>query len=206
MRTETPVDREKLVTAICTAEANGPLANRDTLWKTVADLYNASAPEATITFSVVLGRVKKWGLEVKTPPGKKGRQPGTMTDEQKARMQEARKNRKPRAEKFKEDPEIVEHIAYLRTITPSSYLPIVDRIEKGSMKASIAWKCLECSGWRVSEVKQCAVKDCSHKPFRPYRGKPGEPVTDEELLADLDEDCDVGDFSANESEAEKEAA
>ncbi len=43
---------------------------------------------------------------------------------------------------------------------------------------AIRAKCLDCSGWQPSEVRQCTIKDCSLWPYRMGR----RPDTSETYL------------------------
>ncbi len=81
-------------------------------------------------------------------------------------MQAARKNRKPRSEKMKA---YAETFAELRRQAPERFSPLVAQAEKGSLRAALKLKCLECSSYQSSEVKQCPVIGCALFPQRPYQ-------------------------------------
>ena len=70
------VDRAKLEAALNSAEVNGPLVNRSVLFNKAAILYNADNPPREITAAVIYLRVNEWGIELKTPVGKRGRVAG----------------------------------------------------------------------------------------------------------------------------------
>jgi len=67
-RAAVQVNRQDLENAIKMVEANGPLKNRSALHDAVSEAMN----DPKITPSVVLGRIKEWNLDVKTPLGRRG--------------------------------------------------------------------------------------------------------------------------------------
>lgn len=69
-RGETEVDRDKLIAAITKAENNKKYDNLNALYKDVAEIYNSSQPPEEISFSVVGLRIAKWGIQVRTKPGR----------------------------------------------------------------------------------------------------------------------------------------
>jgi hypothetical protein len=48
-------------------------------------------------------------------------------------------------------------------------LPLVDKVEKGSMAAALKLMCLECSSWVKPEIRDCVIHQCPLYPFRPYQ-------------------------------------
>jgi hypothetical protein len=170
----TPVDRKKLEAALREAEGDGPLKNLSLLWKLAADIYNKRA-DTPISFSVVALRVREWSIKVKTAPGRRG---APMTAEHKAALHAGRGKRIPRSEKMKAFPTFEELRNELgRNVSLSRFLPVVDMAEKGSLRAAIKLKCLDCCGYQTTEVKHCTVTGCSLYPHRPY--KPGVQEEDE---------------------------
>ena len=139
------------------------------------------APTASGHFVRGQRRAKELGIQYKTEPGKIGL--GSLTEEQKAAMQAARKNRKPRSEKMKAFAATFEQ---LRKVVPERFMPLVDQAEKGSLRASIKLNCLECSAYQVSEIKFCPVTACAMFPQRPYQGNVQE--ADDAVEQDGDDD------------------
>jgi len=176
-----PVDKQKLIDAISVCEADGPLKNQSALFLATTEEYNKTADEK-ITNSVAAGRVREWKLEIKTPKGKIGR--GPMTDEEKAAM---KANRRSRSEKFSANAAVVAAHEGLRKETPERFLPIVERVCGGSMAQAVKLKCLECSAYMTSEVRQCPVTACALWAFRPYQGAV-EPEEAAEQQEDADEE------------------
>ena len=175
------VNRECLIASITEAESNGPLENRSILAETVTKIYNAmdGVPRA-ITFSVVTLRIQQWGLDVKTPKGRRGRQ--SLTEEQKAAMKLARKSRVSKAEKFENSEQAQIHFAALRATTPNRFHGLVDKIESGSRAAAQKLFCLQCCGFVSGEVRRCTgVRTCPIFMFRPYQDASEEEMVSDEI-------------------------
>jgi hypothetical protein len=198
-RTAVKVDRVKLVAAINEVEKNGPCLTRSRLYDRVTREYNSSVSDFSleITPSIVMLRIKEFNLTVKTPIGQRGRQSGVkMTDEHKALLAAGRKNRVKggRKAKFEKNPEIKAALNDLRDKTSSSqwgapYLPLVEKIAAGSMKAAVRLNCLQCSNFARNEIKECNCTSCPLFAFRPYQNsvdeaEPEEIVVSEEIKVD----------------------
>lgn len=168
-RKTTPVDKGLLQQAIDFAEKDGPLANQSLVWNAAAEYYNKNAGVEPITHSVVYLRFGEFGLTCKTPKGKKGR--GAMTEEQKAKMQEARQNhpRKSKAEQFKHVRGFDKNMEKLRKITPKSLTGLVNRLANGSRVAAEKLMCLQCVGFERTAVRECTGYSCPLFLFRPYQ-------------------------------------
>lgn len=163
----TEVDREKLEKAVQTVEANGPLSSLKALQDAVAAEYNKTAIDE-ITYSIVGLRIREWGFQLQTKPGKRG---GPMTAAHKAALAAGRKmGRTSRAEKFKANTDVWGALDELERNTPERFQPLVEKIREGSMSAAVKLNCLECSGYITAEVRLCQVKQCPMYAFRPYQG------------------------------------
>lgn len=154
------VDKQKLQSAVALVESSGPKKNRSELFDAVVKEYNNSNPPEPLKAPVARSRILEWGFVLKTPKGKRGRQPGSGP---------VSRNRVSRGEKFKNSKTAQEAFRALRKTTEEKFLPIVDKIEAGSMKEAVRLKCIDCSGGSVSEVRKCQVKDCPLYNFRPYK-------------------------------------
>ena len=198
-RTAVKVDRIKLVSAINEVEKNGPFRTRTKLYDRAAREYNSSVSDTSleITPSIVMLRIKEFNLTVKTPIGQRGRQSGVkMTDEHKALLAAGRKNRVKggRKAKFEKNPQIKAALNDLRDKTSSNhyaapYLPLVEKIAAGSMRAAVRLNCLQCSNYQRNEIKECNCTGCPMFAFRPYQNsvdeaEPEEIVVSEEIKVD----------------------
>ena len=162
-------DFQKVVTDL---EASQTFENPSALWKAVeASDWAKGLQPRPLTAAVAYARAKELGIVVKTQPGKRGIQGGPIGGG-------IPRVRVPRSKKMKA---FAETFAKLRKATPKRYLPLVDKAEKGSAKACIKLKCLECSAWQSSEVKQCIIDHCPLFPIRPFQGKAD---VEEEVKAD----------------------
>ncbi len=182
-RTEIPVDQNRLTAAIIAAEANGPLATQSHVWEAAAVEYNkgVSAPYKPIEAGVVRLRAVKWKLQIITTSAK-GRGGGTLSPTHRAALAASRGKRVKRAEKFAGDSDIVAAHGKLREwikVQSPVHLPLVDAIEKGSMKAAIKLQCIQCMGFEnvAESIRTCTSKRCTLYAFRPY--KPGQTDEDE---------------------------
>lgn len=190
-RTSVNVDRAKLIFSISEIEKNGAQTNRSVLHSKVADYYNQIAINLPkITPAIVGLRIKEWKINVITPIGKRGRQAGVaMTPEQKALL--ANRTRTSRSEKFSKNPEIKSALQDLRKDISSSressaYLPLVDKICGGSMKAAVKLMCLNCSNFQRAEIKECGATNCPLYAFRPFQNVSTDLNTDDEVVEPIE--------------------
>lgn len=188
MKTSAVIDRELLEKCIAEVEVNGPLASQSVLWQKSADLYNQRLPDggSPISHTVVYLRAKEWNTTTLTPKGMKGRS-GPMTDDQKAKMKEARQNapHKSKAEKLSHVGGADEHIERLRKHTPKQFHPLIDKLSKGSRSAAMKLMCLQCVGFERIGVRECGGKSCPMFLYRPYQHTDvDEDVVDQEETQD----------------------
>jgi len=207
-KVETPVDRNVLIEAIAEVEKNGPLPNRDALHKAVAPIYNRNKPGTmkSIEFSVVMLRIKKWEIPVKTPMGKRGRAAGVpLSDEQKQRMQEGRaaarqgNERKAKGDKHPDAGKVREHLTkQLTDMGGDRFVPLVDKMIKGSTRAERKLTCVICMGCQIKEIKRCGDLACPHFLKRPFQNV---EIVIENGIETIDEAADAAEDEAAESVA-----
>lgn len=161
-RTKLEINKGEFQKVVTDLETKQTFENPSALWKAVeaSDWAKALQPRP-LTAAVAYVRAKELGLVVKTPAGKRGIQSGPVGGG-------VPRVRVPRSKKMKA---FAETFAKLRKETPKRYLPLVDKAEKGSAKACIKLKCLECSAWQSSEIKHCVIISCPLYPIRPFQGK-----------------------------------
>ncbi len=187
------VDRDELQRIVSELENQQTFPNPSALWKAVEETNWAKTYQPRpFTASVAYDRAKELGIQYRTTPAKRGI--GIiLSEEQRAAMLAARKNRKPRAEKMKT---FATTFAELRKHSPTRYLPLVDQAEKGSLRAAIKLNCLECSNYHMVEVKLCPVVACAMFPHRPYQrsAEVADNMADQEddadTVAELEDDVD----------------
>ena len=187
MKTKVEVNKDWLQESINKAEVNGPLAGRTALYQETANIYNRDHPsDANVTASVVYLRFMEMGLTCQTTFGRKG---GGMSEERKAKMQEAlqayrdsgvKVARKSRAEKMASNPMAEKHFARLREITPPTYQGLLAKVESGSLTAAIKLNCLLCVGGERAEVRKCTGFSCPMYLHRPYQGSSADEVESED--------------------------
>ena len=174
MKKNREINKAVLEKAILQVEKKGPLPGLVIMQTAVTELYNSGKlGEITdeITPSIVGLRIKAWNIPIKTVAGKKG---GDGSHLHAGRAM--RGPRVSRADKLKSNPEVQKGIKQLRAEINSipearRFLPIVDAMVKGSMSKAVKLKCIECSNYQTSEVRDCVILSCPLFPFRPYQKK-----------------------------------
>lgn len=59
-------------------------------------------------------------------------------------------------------------IISLKKSFPSKYIRFVREIAKGNLKSAIAAKCMDCSNFSITEIRECRVVACPLYTLRPY--------------------------------------
>jgi len=179
-RVKIQVDQAELTRAIEIVEAAGPLVNRDQLHKAVAasDWAKNYTPKP-ITASVVALRIKEFGIEPKTPLGRR------CTSRVASDGQTVPTRAKTKAEKMA-TPRAIEIFNHLAENAPQSFQLTIERARKGSMAAAVRLNCAACMGFEsvASNVRDCSSRSCPLWPFRPYQ----QITVDGELTDDSIED------------------
>lgn len=143
-------------------EEGGAFANRSQLWAAVAATEWASTlSPRPMTSQVAMLKAETFDLKVNTPKGKKGRVAGSagkVSDDGTAVLPVRRSRTIDEAS-----------ITVLRGVTATVNQKAVDRVSKGSLKAAIKLKCIDCCCGQKKEVAMCRSKDCSLWNFRPYK-------------------------------------
>jgi len=182
------VSRDELQRIVDELESQQTFPNPSALWKAVEETAWAKAHQPRpVAASVAYDRAKELGIQYKTRPAKRGLI--ALTEEQRAAMLAARKNRKPRSEKMKA---YASTFTGMRNCVTERFLPLVAQAEKGSLRAAIKLKCLDCSNYQPSEIKECAITVCSLFPHRPYQRsleKVDDAVEQESDAAEQEDDA-----------------
>ena len=158
-----PVTFDGLQEAIVSVEWDGALPSRNALWQAVA--ATPYARKIGLSSQVAMIKAKGYADEGKplmliTPLGRKGKLKGEIPVNKEG-VKPARKK------KTIELP----LIAQMKREYPKTCGSKIDLLAKGSRKAAIALKCLECSSFEKKEIALCTIKTCALWNFRPYRGK-----------------------------------
>ncbi len=161
-RTKLEINKGEFQKVVTDLEAAQTFENPSALWKAVEQSdWGKNMQPRPLTAAVAYQRAKELGIVYKTQPGKRGN-PGGLGGGGVPR------NRTPRSAKMKA---FAETFKRLKLETPKRFLPIVQKAQKGSAKACIKLKCLECSNWDSKEVKLCNITNCPLYPIRPFQGK-----------------------------------
>lgn len=165
-RIKNQINKDELQKVINELEKDRDFANLTELFTAVAN--SEWGRRNKITAGVVYLRVKEFNLKLKTQPGKRGAgNPHLATLKRSG-------PRTKKSEKFAKHPEVFQRLinAY-----PDSYHNLIGRLQKGSSKAAITLKCLDCCNLNKNEIKWCTIKECALWLIRPYQPKAGESET-----------------------------
>jgi hypothetical protein len=170
-RTKLEINKDDFQKVVTDLESKQTFENPSALWKAVeATDWAKGLQPRPLTAAVAYARAKELGIVIKTQPGKRGA--GGLTGAPRVRV--------PRSKKMKA---FAETFQRLRKETPKRFLPLVDKAEKGSAKACIKLKCLECSAWQPTEVRHCVITNCPLYPIRPFQGKGKEDAPEEAVAS-----------------------
>lgn len=140
------------------AQTDGKFPNRSQLWIAVENTeWAKQCNPRPLTAQVAMNLAKEFGIEISTPVGKRGREKG----------QGPVRTSGPRTRKGI-PADIVDE---LKKEFDKSMEKTVIKASKGSLKAAIKLKCLDCCGNVRKEVALCTVTGCSLFSFRPYKHK-----------------------------------
>lgn len=143
-------------------ENGGSFNNRSELWAAVANSeWAKNLKPRPLTPQVAMLKADALNISVNTPKAKRGRQAGQLV---------------PTGGKRKQRKVDENAIAELRKETGVVNLKVVDRVAKGSLKAAIKLKCIDCSGGSKKEVALCPCVACPLYTVRPYRDKKSQAI------------------------------
>ena len=73
-------------------------------------------------------------------------------------------------------PTLVDHVLMFDSVEGrySLSIAVVDKAERGSFKAAVALKCLDCCAFQRAEVAACEITACSLHHLRPYTARRGQ--------------------------------
>lgn len=152
---------QKAINEVERSQPNGKFANRSLLWKAIEDSQWAKTRNPRpLTGQVAMIIAKKGNLKIATPVGLRGRQKGAGPV--------VRGERKKRTIPLE----------VLTKAVPKEFHKVVAKVAAGSMKAAIKLKCLDCTCFQPTEIRECAIKECSLWAFRPYKNKVQTEVTE----------------------------
>jgi hypothetical protein len=140
----TVIDRAELESLLKQAEASETFPNHSQLFQHLAGKMGVSPV-------LIRSRVLEWHLPMKTQKGKKGRQAGVSTS----------KTRKGKPPEYK--------AALITMFAGQGVEKRVEAASRGSGKAAIALKCLDCCAGQKKEVRNCTLVACPLWAYRPWK-------------------------------------
>jgi len=155
-RTKLVLDKAELQRVVSELENTQQFTTQGELWKALEQSeWARNQKPRPLTAQVAYARARELGIVCKTPVGKRGRANFGPSEERGKRVSRAVKMAKfsPSFQK-------------MRAEFPTTYLPLIQKAEKGSLRAAMKLKCAECSGFNRGEVLKCECVSCSLYPHR----------------------------------------
>ena len=166
-RTPIAVDSQELQRVINELEEKHNFSNLSELYNAIAETeFAKNCKPRPLSAQVAMIRIKEYNLSVRTQRGQKGK-PSGLTSVNRG----VRRNRQIPLEIVQE----------LRD-NYKEQLGLVEKIAKGSLKAALTLKCIDCSGGSKKEVARCTITSCPLYGFRPYKLKAKQEEIADELV------------------------
>jgi hypothetical protein len=152
---------EKIATDL---EAKGPLPNRSKLYEAIVVELVKNHGYKPFSATVIYQRNKEWKIEFKTPVGVRGQHlaGGNIEAIKKWRESGGESNQR----KVGDSTQLIKHWTKEEK---GKYLKLAKSIKRGSLKAAVKLKCLECANYDKKEIADCLCKDCPLFPVRPFQ-------------------------------------
>jgi len=156
---------QKLIQKIVTElESKQDYKNRSALYSDVVIELVKNHGLETFSASVLNQRINSWtDFVIKTPKGVKGGHLQSGTDALKEWRESGRETKK----KVVGDAKPL--ITHFTTERQGKYLKLAKSIKRGSLKAAVKLKCLDCANFQKEEIKHCQCFDCPLFPVRPFQ-------------------------------------
>ncbi len=150
-------DLQKAIAELEASQPDGQFPNRSSLWASLEDSeWAKTRSPRPLTAQVGMLLAKKFNTTINTPVGQRGRQKGSGPVPGGGRKKKAWP---------------LHIVDAVKNSTPTKFHKIVDRAAKGSLKAAIKLKCLDCTCFQQKEVRLCELTSCSLWTVRPYKDK-----------------------------------
>jgi hypothetical protein len=164
------VTKEQLIEAVAQIEANGPLPSRQAVWMAVAD--TPTAREAGLTANALKARARKWGIDLRTPPNPGAARRKTLMEKSPVQAAPGSSESNPGSISVGGNADGKKKrysLPALREVTPPRWHHLVDRAERGSVKAMIRLACGDCVAWELKEARECELLTCPLHAVNPWR-------------------------------------
>lgn len=138
-------------------EKANSFTSRSALWNAFAGTEWAKTRQPRpLSNQVARLKADEFGLTILTPVGERG----------KGLVGVKRTGRRGKAVPL----DVLQNVTNTMTMTEQEgYKKTLEKYSKGSLKAAIKLKCLDCSCNQREEVRDCRVSNCALFPFRPYQ-------------------------------------
>lgn len=158
------IEKDKLENIIKKLESENTYTTRSQLFMEVADKYS-NLYGVSFSHSCAAQRAKQYGIEIKTQMGERGAH-------LKGGNADALKKWRETGEGQVKKPKISspDFLAFWAKEEGGKFLKIAKSAARGSLKAKLKLKCIECAGCSLKEVALCHITTCPLWDTRPYQG------------------------------------
>ncbi len=156
---------EKLVQSIIAKlESEKTYGNRGALFDETVRVLVKEHGFTTFSSAVISQRISKWpNFIIKTKKGARGSHLKSGNADALKQWRETGESKKA---KVGDCSHLIE--SFTRQ-AKGRFLKVAKSIKRGSLKAAIRGKCLDCANFQTEEIKQCQCFDCPLWPIRPYQ-------------------------------------
>lgn len=163
-RIKLEVNREELANQVRLAEESNTFKSRDDLYAHIANTDWAKSQPKPLTKSVVYLRIKEFNIPINTAKAEPFMK-RVLNNVGILNNQEGQEER----ERFdKEDVEL--NKTMMAGYFDPKHHATIKKAVRGSMKAAIRLKCLDCCAENKVEIKECNVTTCPLWLYRPFQG------------------------------------
>jgi hypothetical protein len=159
-RASVVVDKDTLQQLINDYESRNTYKNQSHLFKDIALAYGGTIGRS-LSPAWVLVKVQELGLQVKTEKGRKGKIKGEGPPVGVRRSRGDKLTGHSSLKLLRQE--------MLHDQRAHKYLPLLTRVEKGSLKSAIKLNCIYCSNWQPNEVRHCKCETCPMHCIRPFQ-------------------------------------
>lgn len=159
------IDKDKLEAIIVKLESENTYTTRSQLFTEVAEKYS-DLHGVSFSNACAAQRAKQFGIEIKTQMGERGLhlKGGNADALKKWRETGEVQDKKPKIKS-------PDFLPYWAKEDGGKFLKIAKSAQRGSVKAKIKLKCIECAGGLTKEVALCEITTCPLWDIRPYQSK-----------------------------------
>ena len=151
------INKEEYQKVLSEVESNHKPTSRQSLFQLICGTeWAQNLRPRPLQPQTAMLKAKEFALIITTPLGRRGdglEQARTIKHERKKRI-------------------VLPEVAMkLKSVIPPAFASKLEKTIKGSLKAAIALKCLDCCAFDKKEIAHCTIQQCSLWSFRPYKAQ-----------------------------------